>query len=70
MLLDSVTEQCFELNPTARQAWDLMLIGRSIPEIAEQLASQTGADSSLVESDLRELFANLHDLKLIQPTAG
>jgi hypothetical protein len=61
VILDMERNAISTLNPTGAYVWEGLQQGKLIDEIIENLARETGADSSIV---VRDVNAFLEELKL------
>jgi hypothetical protein len=59
LLLNTNSGHYFALNETAADIWELLINGKSPPEIADALAKQYEQEPRTLMNDVQELIANL-----------
>jgi 6-phosphogluconate dehydrogenase (decarboxylating) len=64
-ILDMEQDLMIALNSSGATVWQGLENGESVEVIAERLASQAGADRSLVEADVRAFMEELRRERLI-----
>lgn len=53
------------LNPTGALIWEALRAGKAAEQIARELASRTGADPHMVESDVSSFISQLQSQHLL-----
>lgn len=64
-ILDMEQDLMIALNPSGAVVWQGLENGESVEAIAERMASQAGADRSIVEADVRAFMEELRGERLI-----
>ena len=65
VILDISRDQFFSLNPIGAYIWKRLNEGESIEQIAQSLVKETGADVSVVLSDIDEFVTDLKSKRLL-----
>lgn len=69
ILLNLDTSTYHSLNGVAGRAWSLILEGKGLGDVESTILGEYAVDSAQLESDLKELFAELEKLSLVTPVS-
>lgn len=67
VLVDLNTKQYFQLNETAMFVWRRLETGKSLEEIASEMAGEYEVTREHAEESVRKLLGNLQSFKLLPP---